>query len=233
MTEETNSKSAAANYFNHVIDIMKENEIFLRENMIGTYEEVIDLTNITIDNIGLFVKRVEREKEYVERSMAFFTHHVLMPFSFALYLDLLVSNVPACFMELRLMLESLVKCYLADLQYPETAFFQEKLRSLEQNRLSTSKLMKVLGKKLGVKREFVSLWCKLSQDWLHTKGFTDKLVAHLNKQSDMPRWSLVIPINYTEKDLNILEELRNRVSQFRSLLVITMEKYRREFLDTG
>lgn len=74
-----------------------------------------------------------------------------------------------------------------------------------------------------------ALWGKLSQDWVHTKGFTDKIVGYVTEKSDMPPWALTIPMNYTESDLNILEELRNRISQFRSLLATTMGKSRQEY----
>ena len=237
MAEQTNSSSAAAEYFAHIVEVMRQNEEFLRKNAKSTYEEVIELINDAIDNVALAVGRAERDKDYLERSMAFFTYHVLMPFSYAIYLDLLVANLPACFMELRLMLESLAKCYLADAKHSEAAFFQERIelleREMEQTGLSTSKLMKELGMELGATSDFVSLWGKLSKDWFHTKGFTDKLVGHVIEESDMPSWSLVIPMNYTESDVSIVEELRNRILQFRSLLATTMERYRREYSHEG
>ncbi len=230
MTEETNSSPAAAEYFAHIVGVMQENEEFLRKNATSTYEETVALINDAIDNVGLAVGRPEREKDYLERSVVFFIYHVLMPFSYALYLDLLAGNVPACFMELRLMLESLAKCYIADAKYSERAFFQERLELLEQEmeqaRVSTSKLMKELGMKLGATSDFVSLWGKLSKDWLHTKGFADKLVGHVIEESNMPSWALVIPTNYTESDMSMVEELHNRISQFRHLLATTMEKYK-------
>ena len=58
-------------------------------------------------------------------------NHVLMPVGGAIYVNALTGNLPACFMELRLALESLVKCYLADLKYSDRPFFQEKLNLLE------------------------------------------------------------------------------------------------------
>ena len=238
MTEETESSSAAAEYFAHIVEVMRENEKFIRSNAKETYEEVIELINDAIDEVGLAVKRPERERDYLEHSTTFFTYHVLMPFSYAIYLDLLAGNVPACFMELRLMLESLAKCYLADSRHTEATFFQMRIelleQEMEQTKLSTSKAMKELGEKLGAANGFVALWGKLSQDWVHTKGFTDKLVGHVTEKSDMPPWALAIPMNYAESDLSILEELRNRISQFRSLLTITMGKYRQEYgLDAG
>lgn len=126
------------------------------------------------------------------------------------------------------MLESLAKCYFADLKYPERTFFQERLELLEEEESSTSKLMMELGKQLGLGRGFVALWSKLSQDWIHTKGVMDRVVSHVVEKSDVPAWALVIPMNYTENDLEALDELRNRISQFRELLTATVEKYQQE-----
>lgn len=141
MTEETKSSSAVDEYFAQIVGVMRENEKFIRGNAKGAYEEVIELINDVIDEIGFAVGKPKREKDYLEYSMSFFTYHVLMPFSYAIYLDLLAGNVPACFMELRLMLESLAKCYLADSRHPQ---------EMEQTTLSTSKAMKELGEELGV-----------------------------------------------------------------------------------
>ena len=228
MAEETKSSSTAAEYFAYITKVMRENEEFLRNNAKETYEEVIELINDAIDNVGLAVKSAESRKDYIERSMAFFTYHTLMPFSYAIYVDLLAGNVPVCFMELRLMLESLVKCYLADSKYPEQTFFRDRLELLEQENLSTSKLMKGLGEKLGAENDFVALWGKLSQDWVHTKGIADKVVGHVIERGDMPPWALAIPMNYAESDLDAIDGLRNRISQFRGLLTTVMEEYRQE-----
>ncbi len=233
MKEETERSSAAAEYFAHIVEVLRENEKFIYRNARETYEEVIEFINDAIDESGLAVKRSKRGEDYIEHSMTFFTYHVLMPFSYAIYLDLLAGNVPACFMELRLMLESLAQCYLADSRHPEAKFFQTRLelleQEMEQRKLSTSKAMRELEEELGIRNGFVALWGKLSQDWVHTKGFTDKLVGHVIEKSDMPPWALAIPMKYTESDLDILEELRSRISQFRSLLAATMEKYRQEY----
>ena len=84
-----------------------------------------------MDYFGFAVKdgksQEDRVSLYLERSMAFFFYHVLRPFSCAIHTDVLTGNLPACFMELRLMLESLAKFYLADSKYPEQTFFQERL----------------------------------------------------------------------------------------------------------
>jgi len=230
MVEETKGNStAAAKYFDYIIKVMRENEEFLRKNAKETCDEVVELMNDAIDYVMHAVKRKESRKDYVNRSMAFFLHHILMPFSYAIYVDLLVGNIPACFMELRLMLESLAKCYFADLKYPDRTFFQERLELLEAEDLSMSKLMKELGKELGFENDFVALWGKLSRDWIHTKGIMDRVVSQVIEKSDIPPWALTLPMNYKENDLDAVDELRKYISQFRTLLTTTMEKYQQKF----
>jgi len=227
MAEETKNNSAATeDYLNDIICVMKQNEAFLRQNAEETYCEVVELINDAIDNVVLAVKKTE--EDYSKYSIIFFLHHILMPFSYAIHVDMLAGNIPACFMELRLMLESLVKCYLADLKYPDQTFFQERLKLLEAENLSTSKLMKELGRKLGLENYFVALWSKLSQDWIHTKGIMDRVVAQVIEKSDVPPWGLVLPMNYSESDLDTIDELRNNISKFISLLKTTMEKHQKE-----
>lgn len=219
-TEETKGDSTAPEkYIDYILKVMRENEEFLHNNG-EVCDEVIELINDAIDYVRLTVKKTG---DYAKYSMAFFLFHILMPFSYAIYTDLLTGNIPVCFMELRLMLESLVKCYLADLTYPGQAFFQEKLELLERENPSISKHMKELGKHLGL--DYISLWGKLSQNWIHTRGITDKIVGQVIVKSDVPPWALAIPMNYTGNDSGMLNELRNCISQFRSLLTATIERY--------
>ncbi|MGH7800258.1 MAG: hypothetical protein ACREOW_06450 [Thermodesulfobacteriota bacterium] len=229
MAEETKGNSTAAEkYFDYVIEVMRENEKFLNKNAKETYDEVIELINDAIDYVALAVKKEKSEEDYVKRSMAFFLNHILIPFSYAIYVDLLAGNLPSCFMELRLILESLVKCYLADSKYPEKSFFQERLNSLDQERLRDWKLMKELGNRLGTGDDFLALWGKLSEYWSHTRGIMDRVVAQVIVKSDVPPWALVIPMSYVESDLDSIDELHNRISKFRSLLTVGMEKYEQE-----
>ncbi len=227
MAEETKGDSVALEGpLNCIIEVMRQNEAFLRQNAEETYYEVVELINDAIDNVVLAVKK--NPEDYAKYSMIFFLHHILMPFSYAIHVDMLTGNIPACFMELRLMLESLVKCYLADLKYPDQTFFQERLKLLEAENLSTSKLMKNLGRKLGLENYFVALWGKLSQDWIHTKGIMNRVVAQVVEKSDVPPWALVIPMNYAESDLDTINELRNHISKFRNLLKTVMKKYQQK-----
>ena len=226
----TQINSAIDRYLDHVIDMMQKNREFVLRNAKETYEEVVRL--ISTDTINYVSLVTNRRLDYSKHSMAIFINHVLMPFSSSIYFNFLAGNIPACFMELRFMLESLAKCYLADSKYPEEESFQRKLERLEQEmqKMKITEMMEELDKKLEMTDGFAVLWRELSQDWVHmkAKGFIDKLVSYVAEKSDMPPWALVIPNEYTENDLNILEELRNRVSQFRRLLTITIEKLQTE-----
>lgn len=229
MVEETKGNStAAAKHFNYITKVMRGNEEFLRKNAKETCDEVVELMNDAINYVMHDVKEKESWKGYGNRSMAFFLYHILMPFSYAIYVDLLIGNIPACFMELRLMLESLVKCYLADLKYPDQTFFQERLKLLEGENLSMSKLMEELGRELVSENDFIALWGKLSRDWIHTKGILDGVVSQVIEKSNIPPWALPLPMNYKESDLDAVDELRKRISQFSTLLTATMEKYQQE-----
>lgn len=225
MAEETKSNSTLMEEdLNCTVGVMKENEVFLRQNAEESYHEVVKLINNAIDYLVLIVKT--SGEGYVKYSMAFFLYHILMPFSYAIHLNMLSGNIPVCFMELRLMLESLVKCYLADLDYPYQTFFQEKLDLLEKEKKREFKLMEELGERLEL--NFVALWGELSQRWCHTKGIVDRVVAQMAEKSGAPSWALVIPMHYAKSDLDTIDELRSCISKFRSLLAAAMEKYQQE-----
>lgn len=210
------------------MEVIQVNEEFLLEKAKETFDEVIELILDAIDYLRFTIKREKSKEEYVNHAMAFFLHHILMPFSYAIHSNLLLGNLPACFMEIRVMLETLTKCYLADLKYPNVTFFQDKIQLLEKENKSISKQMKELEKRLGFKGDIVSLWGKLSNEWTHTEGIVDKIVNQIVNTKSVPPWGLVIPINYTENELMVIDSLRKRIAQFRKLLKITTEKYLHE-----
>lgn len=227
------------NYSDIITEVIKENEKFLIENANDSFNEVVELMN---DSIDYSLSSIKRNKEhYAKYSMAFFIHHILMPSSYAIYVDLLTGNLPVCFMGLRFMLESLVKCYLADLKYPDQSFFQEKLKLLEKetkskNDVNVSKreydFMEELDRELGLNKKSIALWGKLSKDWIHTKGIVNRIVNEIAEKQDIPAWALVIPMNFNKSDLDSINELYKSISQFRFLLNFTLEKYQqRAFLN--
>ncbi|GAH60072.1 unnamed protein product, partial [marine sediment metagenome] len=207
---------------NYIFEIMRENQSFLLSKDKGkqTCDEVVELCNDAIDEVYIFAKRKDATEEFAKLALLSFIFHVLMPQSNALYVNLLLGNIPACFTELRLMTESLAKCYLADIKFPEQGFFQEKLRLLEKERVSTSKLLE------GFDKQAVVLWGQLSQEWVHTKGIMDRVVTQIAQKSGVPGWALAIPMSYTDDDMNMAEELGQKVSQFRTLLKATIDKWK-------
>jgi len=73
------------------------------------------------------------------------------------------------------------------------------------------------------------MWGKLSRNWLHAKGFLDKIVDVVVKQSEIPSWGLVIPINYTIEDLAFLVELKKEIIRIRRFLKEVMQEYQNGF----
>ena len=230
MTEEID----AGKHFDFITSVMKENEIFLLRKAEKTYDEGVSLINDAIDYIGFSVKGEKSKEKYLRYSRVFFIHHILMPSSYAIQTDLLTGNLPVCFMELRVMLESLVKCYLADLKYPDESSFQKKLELLEKetkmkNGTKISKrehdFIEEFDRELGLNKRSIKLWGELSQDWIHTRGIVDRITKEITEKSAAPSWTFIIPIKYIESDLDTIDELHKRISQFRSLLKGVIENY--------
>ncbi len=226
--EGKNNEHLAGDYLEVTIQVMRSNEEFLRAHAGKTHLEVIELINDAIDDCKLVVDAQKRGGAYVNRCMSFFSLNVLMPFSYGLYFDLRSGNLPVCFIQLRMLLEALSKCFLADIIFGDESFFNRRLELLRGREQNVSKLMVEVGKKLGVGDGFRALWRELSEDWVHTKGIADKILDHLSERDGVPAWSLVIPMNYDKSDLSVLDELCAHISQFRHLLKIAMERYRQE-----
>lgn len=223
-----NSEHLASDYLKGTIQVLRENDEFLRTQAAEIHFEVIELINDAIDSLDLVVEPQKKGALYTDRCMSFFCLNILMPVSYALYLDLRSGNLPVCFSQLRLLLESLAKCYMADLTFGDESFFHTRLELLRERKPNISKLMEEVGDKLGVGDCFVALWRELSEDWVHTKGIADKILDHLAERKGVPVWSLVIPMNYDKSDLSVLDELHTRILQFRHLLNIVEERYRKE-----
>jgi hypothetical protein len=225
-----------------IAKVAEENEKFMEEKAKEPFSEVLGLVNDVIEYVRpyayLVIEKEEKTlKEYATRPMLFFMLHILMPFSYGLFTDLLLGNLPACFYELRVMLESIAKCYLAELysEEKENVFFEYKLLSLEEEEINendekracTSRFLKEFGDIIGLGDEPSKLWKKISKNWIHTTGIASKIVKQA-EISKPPSHALILPINYREADLNIINELGRHISSFRKILKTTMEKYKKE-----
>jgi len=119
-------------------------------------------------------------------------------------------------MQLRLIHEAMAKCYFAEKVDSSQEHFDIKLETLEQllrdESMSTTKFMKKLGP------DFVKLWGKLSESWVHPRGILKHVTYSVVEKGIPPSWSIILPATYTNDDLDDLEELKKRVSEFRALL---------------
>lgn len=112
----------------------EKNCSFIAENSTAneTFTEIIELINDSID----YYRELAPFNGLLGESVIFtFIHAVLMPLAYGILLDFLSGNIPACMIQLRAILEALVKCYYADTLAPETwraAFFADKISALER-----------------------------------------------------------------------------------------------------
>ena len=128
MEKEGDGSSSRQEYLDLIFQVIRENEHFLYENSEDLCSEIVELMNDAID----YMKEGTIAEDYVKYSVLYFLNHVILPVSGAICLNALAGNIPACLMELRLALESLVKCFLADLKYPNPEFFRDRLHLFEK-----------------------------------------------------------------------------------------------------
>ncbi len=121
------SEKASSSIIDYYIEVLRENKRFLRDNAEDICREVVGLVNDTIDYV---LSALKRKSETLIEPFRFFLYHVLMPQSYAILADLLMANLPACFMELRLMLETMAESYLANLYPNNEPFFEGETESL-------------------------------------------------------------------------------------------------------
>ena len=214
--------SSRGRYLNHLFDMLRQNEAFLYENARELYTEVVALENNAIDHVGGLSRSEAGPGDYVKTAMHYFLIHVLFPVSGAIHLNALAGNLPGCYSALRLALESLVKCYLADVRYPDQGFFRDKIRLLEDSpngkRRNTTSFMKEWDKLMERKDGSAALWRELSQTWMHTRGVMEGITNRIVQQTDAPAWGIVLPQAYTMGDMIALNELQGKLAQFRSFL---------------
>lgn len=214
-------------YLEYLFDTLRQNEAFLYENAQELYTEIVAVENDAIDHIGGWSRSEAGPGDYVKAAMCHFLLHVLFPVSGAIHLNALAGNLPGCYSALRLALESLVKCYLADMRYPDQGFFHDKICLLEKQpnrkRRSTASFMEEWDKHLGRKNGSAALWKELSQTWVHARGVVEGITNRVTQQTDAPAWGMVLPQAYTMRDMAALNELQRKLSQFRSLLHDAMQ----------
>jgi len=192
MTEQSMAKFACV--------VMKKNEKFLKKNL--QHIEAIELINDAIDYMPINDKDTRRA---VKSSNIFYLHQILLPSSYTVYNHLLTGNLPACFRELRFLYESLAFCYYAEKNYPNEEFFIEQIKKM--GRLESSKytrLIKNLGKEVGMKSKIDPIYGQLSKNWVHIDGFAEKIANMTIDNRQLPSWCWLLPIELDDKDFPVI-----------------------------
>ncbi|MEM2493582.1 MAG: hypothetical protein QXE23_08610, partial [Nitrososphaerota archaeon] len=174
-------------YLRHTYEALEKNFHFLHERAPEVLEQIVDLLNEAFTKyLGLVLKHPARERESARRAMFYLINHALLPAGSAIWLNALSGNLPACFVEARFLLESLVKCYLADLNYSEKESFWERIRALEEEDRNISRWMREADKRLGLGKAFVELWRELSERWAHAGGAMRRILETVEAKGRPP-----------------------------------------------
>lgn len=156
---------------------IEHNEAFLHKNAPDVYDQLVSLVNDAIDAMISASGVPTREADYVERATAFSVYHALLPLRDALLLDLLVGNLPGSFLLLRLLLETLVKCWTPDRDYPQLPFFADRLQALDGDKATTTQMIRTMGEVLQDGGAGIMLWRDLSRQWAHMPGYSRRIVT--------------------------------------------------------
>jgi len=187
-----------------------------------TQKEIVEFLNDVIDALGEISKKQGR---YSESAFGASLFHMVMPLSYSTYVNFLAGYLPTCFMQLRLIVETCAKTICADAVFKDDKFFASKLMHLESflergddgRPMSTSKffseyLSNIVGKDLA--SEIKTLWHKLSQNWLHLKGYIAKVVER-TVEAGPPSWAIGAPMVYDTTDRKDLKELEEKTRKTR------------------
>lgn len=210
-------KSDRESYAEFVKRIMVENANFLEENfseLLAEVEGLIDYTFLKVD-VGT-----------LNKSMAFYFIAILEPLSYGVYIDLLIGNLLAFFMEFRILLESLAYCYMASkfpTDYPLDEIFKD---------AQASKVIEDFGEMIGLKTEPIRLWSEISNNWAHAlsitkrgiKGILGRTLSHMAEHFIPLFPSIPLPYDiFGEESLLILQEAKETILRFRKILEATVK----------
>jgi|GEM_PF-1122594 len=200
------------------------------DEQIKLINDVIDYTHEILRTLGEVSKRAYFAFQIIMT-------HVVMPLSYGILCNLLIGNLPACYGQMRIILEGLVKALIADTRFPDYGFFKEKLDKLEalmrEAKFSFQKLCNNLMPRSIVEDDIdviINLWRDLSSQWVHAKGISNKIVDKLIKHEAPPPWSIIVPIAYDERDIPDLTEFADYIRRLRVVINILMRAWKLQFI---
>ena len=192
-------------------------------------KEVVDLINDVIDYWPRGLPSNKFMDLAIRSAFLFSLLHVVWPLSNGILVDLLIGNLPACFMQLRLIIETAAKALTTDYEYGFQGIslhgVEELEKHLQRKNISMSKFYReifsrVVGKEVG--RNTLRLWSKLSENWVHFRGIARRIRKRIEEEEKNipPSYVLVLPTELNEGDTKDIKELTKRVTETRKLLQI-------------
>jgi hypothetical protein len=205
------------------MELAKDTAVHNAEFAEDALTEVVELLNDVIDLLKPLLSDMEL---YLKSALANAVVHIVMPLSYGIFVDCLLGNLPACFMQLRTMTEAIVKAYYADMA--EIGFFESKLelfeRFLREKKVSPSKVFKWLEEvSPEASKMALRIWGRCSENWVHPRGLFKRIVDTVVKHKAPPAFALAIPMYYGEEDQETLSELKENLVDFRNLLRMIIE----------
>ena len=186
------------------------------------FREVVGLANDVID----YYPRGDPHKVFdllVRSAFLFSILHVVWPLSTGILLDLLVGNLPACFMQLRLLVEAAAKALIVDYSeklradaFASVEAFERRLKNVSTAKVFESELAPIVGARAA--GDAKSLWSKLSEEWAHFRGSFARIGVAIEKFGDLQSYRYVLPADLDEEDAEDLKELAECVARARRLL---------------
>jgi hypothetical protein len=224
--EETRGERVREAMCDLLCDTLRTNNKFIWTHARAVYVEIGDLT---LDAMGMMGDAPRTISKYPAMDMSstrlFFAAHVLNPLGNGILSAVLDGNMPACFMMLRLLLETLLTCWCADQDYSGLNRFDERLSSFHKKPTVFSGLCKRLDSDLKTEGVILNLWKSLSNNWVHSSRQAARFMETIDKTGDPPSSSVMIPVRYGTEDVEFLELLGTQVQQFRKILKIASEKW--------
>lgn len=205
----------------------KKNARFIEKRAPKLHGALIDLAD-DINGVPLRCcpYNSESRHDYTLSSMSFEIAH---PELISLTFNLLMGNLPTCYMSMRVILEAIVDSTIASLRFQDYPY----PKNLEQLRvLETRKNLRVFNDKCdlllpaeiseGTRKKIKDLYAYLSEYWVHPKGTVKKLkqisddhVKRFGRDIIGPSWILAIPYHYGTWDIDTLREFSQKLTELR------------------
>ena len=208
------SSVVRANFYNKELEDVKREIAEFFNDIDGYWMEISDkqLIDITI------------------RSAYFFSLiHIILPTLYSIFLNLLLGYLPACFMGLRLIVETSSKALATDYIFKFEGVSLEGVDMFEKHlwkkeRISMSKFLsekfsRIVGKEVAGRTK--GLWNKLSGKWIHFRGIAKRINREIKKGKVPTNVKyLYLPVELDIEDTEDLRELANVIAETRDLLKI-------------